>query len=140
MVYAGSKLHSFGHRKKRTCFFSYMTMSQRTHQLAHRPAPLYLRRRAVAFSLLFNFALPTRLLSPEPGGDQGTLFTHNVTRDVALFYFLVLYLFYFFRLDTSHPCGAVGSVTFRLGYLMPPHFPRRASGAVGGFWHDFPLS
>ena len=56
------------------------------------------------------------LLSPEPGDDQGTLFMNNVVRGyttVCYSVFFVLYLLYFFWLDTSPPRGAIGSVTFR---------------------------
>ena len=65
------------------------------------------------------------LLSPEPGGDQGTLFTHKVVQGCTRLHaiFVVLYLFRFFRLDTPPPRGAAGSVTFRLRYLLFPHFP-----------------
>ena len=75
------------------------------------------------------------LLNAEPGGDQGTLFTHNVAqiyiRDCVLSFILLLlyFFFYFFRLNTSHPRGAVGDVTFQSEYLSFPHLtPRYASG------------
>ena len=59
----------------------------------------YLRRRAVAFSSLFNFALPTPS-SAQSRGDQGTLFERNVVQGyvrvcVSFLIFCVLYLFYF---------------------------------------------
>ena len=66
------------------------------------------------------------LLSPEPGGHQGTLFAHNVVQGyirccVLSFIDFMLYLFYMFRLNTPPPRGAVGGVTFHSGYLS---FPR----------------
>ena len=64
------------------------------------------------------------LLSPEPGGDQGTPFTHNVTRDCVIFF--VFFLFYFLLLDASPRRGTVGSVTFHLGiccFFLPPPSP-----------------
>ena len=77
------------------------------------------------------------LLRPEPGGDQGTLFTHNVVRGCTGLYVICIFCVVFvllFRLDISRPRGAVGSVTFRLRYLLFPHLlPRRAGGFVGGF-------
>ena len=70
------------------------------------------------------------LLSPEPWGDQGTQLAHNVVqgyrRDCVLsFIFFVLYLFYFVRLNTSPPYGAVGDGTFHSGNLSFPHLTSR---------------
>ena len=55
-------------------------------------------------------------------------------------FFLVMYLLYLFRLDTSSPRGDVGRVTFRSRYLsfrcMPPC---HASGPQECIWHDVSL-
>ena len=69
----------------------------------------YLRRRAVAFSSMFNFALPTPSSAQSRGGDQGTLFARNVVQGyvrvcVSSSIFCVLYLFYFvFSSEHSPP-------------------------------------
>ena len=80
-------------------------------------------RRAVAFVFVVQFRPADALLSPEPGGDQGTLFVRNVVQGyvrfcVSYFMFCVLYLFSFvFRLNPSPPSGAVGVATFHSGYF-----------------------
>ena len=87
------------------------------------------------------------LLSQEPGGDQGALFTRNVVQSyvrvcVSSFMFCVLYLFYFvfFRLNTSSPSGAVGVATFHPGYLsFPRRTPRLADGPQEVFRMTSPL-
>ena len=52
------------------------------------------------FFVIVQFRPADALLSPEPGGDQGTLFARNVVQDyvrvcMSYFIFCVLYLFYF---------------------------------------------
>ena len=97
------------------------------------------------FFVFVQFCPADALLSPEPGGDQGTLFAHHVVQgyiwDCALsFSFFVLYMFYLFRLNTPSPCGAVGVVTFHSGYLSFPHLtPRHADGPGDIFRMTSPL-
>ena len=86
------------------------------------------------------------LLSSEPGADQGILFMQHVVqgyiRDWVLSFilFCVVYLFYFFRLYTSSPRGAVGDVNFHSGYLSFRHLtPRHASGPREVFGMTSPL-
>ena len=74
--------------------------------------------------MLVQFRPADALLCPEPGGDQGTLFAHNVVQGyicVLYFVFVVLYVFYLFRLLTPPPRGMVGDVTCHSGYLLFPH-------------------
>ena len=75
------------------------------------------------FLVFVQFRPADALLSPEPRGDPGTLFAHNVVQgyicDSVLSFFVCL--FYLFRLNISPPRGAVGGVTFHPGYLSFPH-------------------
>ena len=67
--------------------------------------------------VVVQFRPADALLSPEQGGDQGTLFARNVVQGYAracvssFYYFRVLYLFYFFsfffRLNTSRPLAGL---------------------------------
>ena len=97
------------------------------------------------FFVFVQFRPFDTLLSPEPGGDQGTLFAHNVVQGymqdcVLSFLFCVLYLLYLFRLNTSPPRGAVDGVTSHSGYLSFPRHPRRhASGPREVFGMTSPL-
>ena len=90
------------------------------------------------------------LLSPGPGGDQGTLLNaqrgtvtwYGAIRDcvLSIISFFGVCLCSIFLLKTSSHRGAVCDVTFRSEYLLFAHPPpRRAGGAVGGYCHDFPL-
>ena len=95
----------------------------------------YLRRRAVAFSSLFNFALPTASLAQSRGATRVPC--SRVTWYRAM-YGSVCYLSFFvccicstlvFRLNTSPLRGAVGVATFHPGYLSFPRLtPRHADG------------
>ena len=56
------------------------------------------------FFVILQFRPADALLSPEPGGDQGTLFARNMVQGyvrvcVSYFIFCVLYLFYYVVLD-----------------------------------------
>ena len=62
--------------------------------------------------VIVQFRPADALLSPAPGGNQGTLFARNVVQGyvrvcVSYFIFCVLYLFYFvfFRLNPSPLAG-----------------------------------
>ena len=86
--------------------------------------------------VVVQFRPADALLSPESGGDQGTLFARNVVQGyvrvcVSSYIFCVLYLFYFvfFRLNTSPPSGAVSVANFHPGYLS---FPRLAPSLADG--------
>ena len=80
------------------------------------------------------------LLSPGPGGDQGTLLNaqrgtvtwYGAIRDCVLFFtsFFVLY-FVLFRLIASSPRGAVGDATFHSGFSFPHAALHHASGPRG---------
>ena len=97
--------------------------------------------------VIVQFRPADAFLSPEPGGDQGTLFARNMVQGyvrvcVSFFFFYVLYLFYFvfFCLSTSSPSGAVGVATFHPGYLSFPCLtPRLADGPRGFFRITSPL-
>ena len=87
------------------------------------------------FSVVVQFRPPGALLSPEPGGDQGTLFARNAVQSyvracVSYFIICVLHLFYFvFQLNTSPRRGAVGDATFHPGFLSFARLtPRHADG------------
>ena len=60
------------------------------------------------FFVIVRFCPADALLSPEPGGDQGTLFARNVVQGyvrvcVSYFTVCVLYLFYFVFLTKHFP-------------------------------------
>ena len=60
------------------------------------------------FYVIVQFRPADALLSPEPGGDQGTLFARNVVQSyvrvcVSSYIFCVLYLFYFFFSSKNFP-------------------------------------
>ena len=76
------------------------------------------------------------LLNPKPGGVQGAPFTHNVVRGCTGQCVIYLYVYTVCcicstcsRLNTVHPHGAIGDVTFNSGYLSfsRPH-SHHASG------------
>ena len=90
----------------------------------------YLKRRTVAFSSLFNFALP----KPSSAQSRGTLFACNVVQGyvracVSSFFCLLYCSTLIFRLNTSPPRGAVDAPTFHPGYLSFLRLtPRHADG------------
>ena len=96
------------------------------------------------FSVLVQFCPADALLSPEPGGDQGTLFARNVVQGyvrvcMSYFIFCVLYLFSFvFSIKYFPPsrgcrCCHLLSRVFVDSSSNPP--PCR--WPAGGFSHDF---
>ena len=94
----------------------------------------YLRRRTIAFSSLFNFALPTPSLAQSRGATRVP--RSRVTWYRAMYgpvcYLLLLFVCYicstlFFRLKNSR--------VFAVSSSNPP--PCR--WPAGGFWHDFSL-
>ena len=109
----------------------------------------YLRHRtAVAFSSIVQFRPADALLSPEPGGDQGTLLARNVVQGYvracvsSFFYFVrVVFDLLFFRLNSPPPRGAVGDATFfHPGYLSFPRLtPRHADSPRDVFGLTSPL-
>ena len=77
------------------------------------------------------------LLSPEPGGHQGTLFARSVVQryvraclyHLVCFLCVVFVLLCFFRRNTFPPRGAVSAATFHTGYLSFLRLnPRHADG------------
>ena len=106
----------------------------------------YLRRRAVAFSPLFNFALPTPSSSQNPASDQGTLFARNVVQGyvrvcVSYFIFCVLHLFYFV-FSTKHSPPSRGCRYCHLPsrvFVVSSSNPLPCRWPAGGFSHDFSL-
>ena len=107
----------------------------------------YLRRRAVAFSSFFNFALPTPSSAQNRGAPRvpcsRVTWYRAMYGSVSFFIFCGLFLFYFvfFRLNTSPPSGAVGVATFHPGYLfvVSSSNPPPCRWPAGGFSHDFSL-
>ena len=95
---------------------------------------------------IVQFRPADALLSPEPGGDQDTLFARNVVQGyvrvcVSYFIFCVLYLFCFV-FSTKHfpPKRAVGVATFHPGYLSFPRLtPRHTDGPREVFCMTSPL-
>ena len=96
------------------------------------------------FFVFVQFRLADALLSPERGGDQGTLFAHNVVqgyRGMCVILFFVFFCVMFvllFRLNTSSSFGAVGANFHSRCFcflISPPTMPV----ARGRFWHDFSL-
>ena len=89
--------------------------------------------------MFVQFRPADALLSPEPGGDQGSLFAHNVVQGLYMcmcliyYLFFVLYLFYLFRLNNPPPHGAVGGVTFHSGYLSLPRLTSTVPTVRGRF-------
>ena len=106
----------------------------------------YLRRRAIAFSSLFDFALPTPSSAQSRGATRVPC--SRVTWYRAM-YGSVRHLLSFvccicstllFRLNTSPPSGAVGVATFHPGYLPFPRLtPRLADGPREIFRMTSPL-
>ena len=106
----------------------------------------YLKRRAVAFSSLFNFALP----SPSSAQSQGATRVpcSRVTWYRAMYgsvchllcFVCCIVLLCFFRLNTSSPSRAEDVATFHPGYLSFPRLtPRLANGPREVFRITFPL-
>ena len=98
------------------------------------------------FFVAAQFRPADALLSPEPGGDQGTLFARRWYRAMCgpvchLLFSCVLYCStLFFRLNTSPPRRAVGVATFHREYLSFPRLtPRHADGPREVFGMIFPL-
>ena len=97
--------------------------------------------------VIVQFHPADTLLSPEPGGDQGTLFARHVVQGYVrvcvssfMFCVLCLFCFVFCRLNTSSPSGAVGVATFHPGYLSFPRLtPRLADGPREIFGMTSPL-
>ena len=94
--------------------------------------------------VIVQFRPADALLSPEPGGDQGTLFARNVVQGyvrvcVSSIIFCVLYLFYF-DFSTKHFPPSRGC---RCCHLPPRVFvvsssnPPACRWPAGGFSHDF---
>ena len=97
-------------------------------------------------SVIVQFHPADALLSPEPGGDRGTLFARNVVQGyvrvcVSFFIFCVLYLFYFvFSTKRFPPSRGCSVATFYPGYLPFSRLtPRHADGPRGGFRMTSPL-
>ena len=86
-----------------------------------RETPVYEAQNCRVFVVvLFR---PADALSPEPGGDQGTLCARNVVQGyvracVSSFVFVLCVIFdlILFRLNSSPPGWAVGDDTFHFGY------------------------
>ena len=98
--------------------------------------------------VIVQFHPDDALLSPEPGGDQGTLFARNVLQGYVRvcvsslsFMCCICSTLFFFRLRKHvPPSGAVGVATFHPGYLSFPRLnPRHADGSRGGFRMTSPL-
>ena len=99
------------------------------------------------FFVMVQFRPADALLSPKPGGDQGTLFARHVVQGyvrVCVSYFIlscVLYLLYFFFSTIHFPpprgcrCCHLPSRVFVVSSSNPP--PCR--WPAGGFSHDFSL-
>ena len=107
----------------------------------------YLRRRTVAFSSLFNFALPTPSLAQSRGAtrvpcSRVTWYRAMYGPVCHLFFFCALYLFYFvFPAEYFPPRGAVSGATFHAGCLwFRRQTPRHADGRREVFRMTFPLS
>ena len=101
------------------------------------------KRQDCRFVVFVQIRPSDALLSPEPGGGQGHLFTHSAvqgyTRDCGvILYLFVLYLFHFFRLNTCPPSRAVGNMSPSIGGIWrfssnsPP-----CQWSAAGYWHDF---
>ena len=106
----------------------------------------YLRRRTVAFSSLFNFALPTPFSAQSRGAtkvpcSRVTWYRAMYGPVCHLLFFCVLYLFYFvfsakhFPLSRDCRCGHLPSRVFVVSSSNPP--PCR--WPAGGLSHDFSL-
>ena len=98
------------------------------------------------FFVVAQFCPADALLSPEPGGDQGTLFARNVVQGYvracvsSFIYFLCVVFVLLSRLNTSPPRGAVGDAAFHPGYLSFPRLtPHHANGPWEFFLYDFSL-
>ena len=108
--------------------------------------PLYEAQGCRRF-VIVQFRPADALLSPEPGGDQGTLFARNVVQGyvpvcASFFIFYVSHLFYFVfsHLNTFSPSGAVRVATFHPGHLSFPRLtPRLADGPREVFRMTSPL-
>ena len=101
--------------------------------LGKTPLPEAQGRR---FFVVVQFRSADALPSPEPGGNQGTLFGRNVVQRLCTGLCVIFCLFVccicsslFFRLNTFPPRGAVGVATFHPGYLS---FPRLTPGHADG--------
>ena len=106
----------------------------------------YLRRRAVVFLPVFNFALPTT----SSAQSRGTTWVpcSRLTWYIAMYGFVCHILSFvccicstlFFRLSTSPPRGAVGVATFHPWYLSFPRLtPRLADDPREVFCMTSPL-
>ena len=104
----------------------------------------YVRRRAVAFSSLINFALPTpssaqsRRATRVPG--SRVTWYRAMYGSVCHILSFVWYCTFCSRLNTSPPSRAVGVATFHPGYLSFPRLtPPPCQWPAGDFSHDFSL-
>ena len=98
------------------------------------------------FFVVVQFRPAGALLSPEPGGDQGTLFARNVVQGyvrVCVSYFIfmcVAFVLVCFSAKHFPPRGAVGVATFHPGYLSCSRLtPRHADGPREVFRLTSPL-
>ena len=99
------------------------------------------------FFVIVQFRPADALLSPKPGGDQGTLFARNVVQGYvrvcasSFFVLCVLYSFYIrFSPKQFPPSGAVDVATFHPGYLLLPRLTaRHADGPREAFRMTSPL-
>ena len=105
----------------------------------------YLRRRAVAFSSLFNFALPMPSSAQSRGATRvpcsRVTWYRAMYGPVRHFFFCVLYLFYFAFSTKNFPrslgcrCCHLPSRVFVVSSSKPPS----CRWPAGGFSHDFSL-
>ena len=99
------------------------------------------------FFVVVQFRPADARLSPEPGGDQGTLFARNVVQGHVracessfIFRCVVFGLLCFFQLNAFPPRGAVCAATFHPGYLSLLRLtPRHADGPREIFRMTSPL-
>ena len=102
------------------------------------------------FFVFVQFRPADTLLSPEPGGDQGTLFAHDVVQgyiyilyicDCVLSFFVCVVLALLVSAKRSSPSRGVGGVTFHSGYVCVVSLsnPRHANGLREVFGVTSPL-
>ena len=98
------------------------------------------------FFVIAQFRPADALFSPEPGGDQGTLFACNVVQGYVracessfIFFVRCICSILFFRLNTPPSRGAVGVATFHPEYLSNPRLTHNADGPWEFFGMISPL-